>query len=169
VSQQLSGDSYKRLAFINDASKRHWRLLIDDVSNPDMYSQIGIWWPGPYLEPSMALAPSYKEGPDELSVVTEADQGAGFVDLKDRPWRFDGRFRLLPAADKASFELMAATIRVGITFWFSLDAEHQPLRSYYGRLVSPLEYSAPEFVTGDDDISALERFNIPIAFREERG
>jgi len=132
ASQALPGDDRVRVAYFDAVTYRHWRLLIDDVGNPNGYTAGGVVYLGAYLEPSRAHRQGFEVDREEHSELTFGDHGAHFLDEKPsrRVWKLD--FNLMPEADRAGFEEMANHVRRGRCFFMALDPRHHPVETHYG-------------------------------------
>lgn len=68
--------------YFAEQTYRYARLLIEDVSNEDGYSEVGVWYLGTYLEPDKNFLDGFQLNPEDLSVVSTGVMGSHFTDLK---------------------------------------------------------------------------------------
>lgn len=120
-SQVLAGDTNIRLAFFSDPNRRYLRLLINDVQNALGYSEVGIWFAGPYTQPAVNYAISFGKKWDELSEVTVSIAGAHFQDEKPRRPTWEIQWSGVPEADRAAVAAAFALIPRGRCFFFCFD------------------------------------------------
>ena len=82
VEDELAGNSTVRLVYRAAASKRYWRLLIDDVSTNTLgYSEIGVWFAGSYSD-STKNYQAYGRKWQNLSTLSIAISGAHKRDVR---------------------------------------------------------------------------------------
>lgn len=86
LAQSLTGDATIRGAFFASASPRYLALLVDDRANTAGYSEVGIWYAGPYSEPGVNYSIGVTTEYDDLSSVQVAISGPQFAAKRqDRP------------------------------------------------------------------------------------
>ena len=122
VSDVLAGDASIRIAFRASASKQFWRLLINDCGNSLGYSEVGIWFAGPYTQPTVSYAIGFTKAWEELSDVTVAISGAHFQDEKARRPTWGLQWSEVGEADRAALAAAFALVPKGRCFFFSFDA-----------------------------------------------
>lgn len=123
TSLSLTGtNATVRLAYQNSASRRWWRLVIDDVQNPVGYSELGIWYVGGWVAPSFCHSDSFAKSLDELSVIGYGTHGSHMVDDRPQRWAFSLPWSEVPEADRTLFELLATTLKVGQNFTLQFDS-----------------------------------------------
>jgi hypothetical protein len=133
-SQVLTGTDV-RAALISTQTRRYWRFLIDDVQNPDGFSQVGV----PFVGTWVALA-KFRTQPvderDELSQIAFALDGAHFQ--TERPTRRGWELEfIIPDTDKvATWEPFAAAVKVGRNFFFAFTSEQSARYVYLDRGLS---------------------------------
>ncbi len=137
-SQALTGDAAQRSAYFASSSLRWRRLIINDVQNSAGYSEIGVWFVGPYLQPQ-GYANTFKPGYEDLSAVTYGTYGASHLDERPQFNTFALMWRNLSDADDASFETFRVAVPVGARFFLALDAVVTPTRLFYVSCVRPLD------------------------------
>jgi hypothetical protein len=135
VNQALAGDAAVRIAFISTQTLRYWRLVIDDPGNALGYGEVGIWFAGPYTQPSVSYAIGFTKKWEELSEVTVAISGAHFQDEKARRPTWGLAWSEIVEADRAALAAAFALVPVGRCFFFSFDAVTTPTDTEYGFLV----------------------------------
>lgn len=120
-----------RILFFTEQQKRFWRLVIDDRTNADGYSEVGIWYLGSYFQPNKQHLGGFQATREELSQIGLSDHGAAFFD--DRPtlkgWSL--QFRPVIATDKTQFETMLDYVKTSRPFFLALDASDNPDSTYY--------------------------------------
>ena len=82
-------DSKFILWYLSSASKRYWRIVITDDSNPDAYLEIGRVFLGAYFEPSTGARQGLTINKRDLSEVIKNMQGTPYSNLKDKIWIYD--------------------------------------------------------------------------------
>jgi len=75
--------------YSTSSSKRYWRVLIEDASNPDGYIEIGRIFLGAYFEPSAGVEQGININKKDLSEVVKNMQGTPYANLKDKVWGFN--------------------------------------------------------------------------------
>jgi len=135
VNQVLAGDAAIRIAFIGTQTLRYWRLVIDDPGNALGYGEVGIWFAGPYTQPSVSYAIGFTKKWEELSEVTVAISGAHFQDEKARRPTWGLNWSEIVEADRAALAAAFALVPAGRCFLFSFDAVTTPTDTEYGFLV----------------------------------
>ncbi len=140
-SQVLSGDASIRIAFFSDPNRRYLRLLITDVQNALGYSEIGVWFAGPYTEPAKGFAQGWGKAPESLNEVTVAISGAHFLDLKtERPIWTPIRWNARTAAARDALMTAFGTVPKGSNFFFAFDAVDNPTTTEYVWLSEAVSY-----------------------------
>ena len=120
VSDVLAGDATIRIVFRASASKRYWRLLINDVSTNALgYSEVGIWFAGPYTQPSISYGIGFEKHWEELSQIAVAMGGAHFQDERPRRPVWALSWLEAPEADRASLAAAFALVPAGKCFFIS--------------------------------------------------
>lgn len=157
VDQALSGDASIRIAFLGSLqSYRYWRLRIEDVQNTLGYSEVGVWFAGPYTQPTVSYAIGFTKSWEELSEVTVAISGAHFQDEKARRPSWGLQWSEAPEADRAALAAAFALVPKGRCFFFSFDAVTTPTDTEYvfvpegvaERLTSGLYFDIPVALAG---------------------
>lgn len=134
VNQALAGDAAIRIAYIATQTLRYWRLLIDDSGNALGYGEVGIWFAGPYTQPTVSYAVGFTKQWEELSDVTVAISGAHFQDEKSRRPTWGLQWSEVVEADRAALAAAFALVPKGRCFFLSFDAVTTPTETEYGFL-----------------------------------
>lgn len=133
VNQVLTGDSDIRIAFLAAQTLRYWALLVDDVANTAGYNEVGIWYAGPYDEPSFNYSIDLVDEFDELSGVEVAIGGAQFQEARADREIFTLHWEELLDADKTSFLAIKDATTKGKNFFVALyPANAAPYGAVYG-------------------------------------
>ncbi len=133
-SQVLSGDASIRIAFFSDPNRRYLRLLITDVQNALGYGEVGVWFAGPYTQPTVSYGIGFTKTWEELSEITVAISGAHFQDEKARRPSWGLQWLEVLEADRAALAAACALVPKGRCFFFSFDAVTTPTDTEYGFL-----------------------------------
>lgn len=161
-SQALSGNTRIVINYFSaDQTYRWWEFLIDDVANPAAYSQIGVSYIGSYFQPGRAVKQGYSDKIEDLSTITESDQGALFQDRKPSRHVIDVVFPRLRVTDRNAFDSMSDFLGIGRPLFLSLDPQNTPEETRYVALAAPFEY---EQSVGDG--SPPDRWTIHALFKE---
>jgi hypothetical protein len=136
VNQVLAGDANIRIAYIATQTLRYWRLAIEDTGNALGYGEVGIWFAGPYTQPTVSYAIGFTKEWEELSEVTVAIGGAHFQDQKARRPTWSLSWVEVAEADRAALAAAFALVPVGRCFFFSFDAVTTPTDTEYGYLAN---------------------------------
>jgi hypothetical protein len=135
VTQALAGDASIRIAFLGaDQTYRYWRLLIDDCGNALGYGEVGIWYAGPYVQPTISYAVGLTKGWEELSGVATTPSGAHWQDERPRRPVWAIAWSQVPEADRATLAAAFALVPRGRCFFFAFDAVTTPTNTEYGFL-----------------------------------
>jgi hypothetical protein len=151
VNQALAGDAAIRIAFIGTQTLRYWRLLIDDCGNVLGYGEVGVWFTGPYTQPSISYAVGFEKRWEELSSVGVAPSGAHWQDERPRRPVWSLRWSEAPEADRAALAAAFALVPRGKCWFLAFDAVTTPTATEYGwiadgvgeMLTSGLYYDVP--------------------------
>jgi len=121
VDQALSGDGDIRAAYISTQTLRYWRLLIDGVENDATYTEVGVWYAGPYVEPTVCYSVGLRKNYEQLSDVLVGISGAHFQD--ERPQRpvWSMRWNELESADRVALHDALYAVPRGAAFFFGFD------------------------------------------------
>lgn len=133
VSDVLTGDSTIRLAYRASASKRYWRLLIDDVStNTAGFTELGVWFVGAYVEPGVNYSVNFTKLPQPLSTVVRAIGGSVRRDARPSYWVYSMSWLEVPEADRAKLAAWVAACPVGEPFFLAFDPTNAATDVVYG-------------------------------------
>jgi len=127
VSQVLAGDAILRSAYFASATKQWWRVLIEDVQSSLGYSEVGIWYPSPYLSLT-SFAPELTDEREELSDIGYAVNGAHFQTERQTRRSWELMFHNRSAADKAALIAILDAVKVGRNFFFDFDSANPQIR-----------------------------------------
>jgi len=153
-SQVLSGDANIRIAFLSASySPRYLGLLIEDVQNSLGYSEVGIWFAGPYTQPTVSYAVGFTKAWEELSEVSIAYSGAHFQDEKARRPTWGVSWAEVGEADRAALAAAFALVPAGRCFFFAFDAVTTPADTEY--------VFVPEGVS--EQLTSGLYFNVPVS------
>jgi hypothetical protein len=132
LTQALAGDATIRVAFLGSLQTfRWWRLLIEDVQNPLGYSEVGIWYAGPYVQPTVTYAAGFAKRWNELSEVSVGISGAHFQDERPRQAAWALQWIEIPEADRATMAAAFALVPRGRNFFFAFDPVGTPTATEY--------------------------------------
>ena len=129
----LSGDANIRIAFIS-RTFRYWCLAINDCGNALGYGEVGIWYVGPYVQPTISYAVGLTKGWEELSGVATTPSGAHWQDERPRRPVWAIAWSQVPEADRATLAAAFALVPRGRCFFFAFDAVTTPTNTEYGFL-----------------------------------
>jgi hypothetical protein len=121
-TQNLSGDATVRIGYFSVQTLRYWRLLIDDCNNTAGYSEVGIWFAGPYSQPSVTYVEGLPKTYQELSEINYAVGGAHFQAMRARRRGWSPQWIEVVEADRVLIEACAAAMPAGKCFFFALQA-----------------------------------------------
>lgn len=82
TSQTLTGNpaDNPRVFFFGGDVKAWWRLLIEDVQNPDGYVEFGIVYLGQYFSPSINVSADLADEVEDFTAVESGIDGTHFID-----------------------------------------------------------------------------------------
>jgi hypothetical protein len=133
VSDVLAGDSTIRLAYRASASKRYWRLLVNDVStNTAGFTELGVWFVGAYSEPSVNHSVDFTKTPQPLSTVVRAIGGSVRRDERPSFWVYEMSWLEVPEADRAQLAAWVAACPPGAPFFLAFDPTNAATSVVYG-------------------------------------
>ncbi len=151
-SQVLAGDANIRIAFFADPNRRYLRLLVNDVQNTLGYSEVGIWFAGPYTQPTVSYSVGFTKTWEELSEVTIAVNGAHFQDEKARRPSWSLSWAEVGESDRAALAAAFALVPKGRNFFLSFDAVTTPTDTEYGFLAEGVS----------EELTSGLYFNVPV-------
>jgi len=151
VDEELAGDSDIRAAYFTEQSLRWWRLVIDDVSsNTAGYSEVGVWFAGPYTEPTVCYSIGMIKRYDQLSRVSVAISGAHFQDEGPQRPVWSLIWAELESADRTALQAALFAVPRGKAFFFGFDSTDATDTEYVWlaegfseELTSALSYDIP--------------------------
>jgi hypothetical protein len=132
VTKALVGDANIRLLYYSTESYRYWVLEINNTTDTDGYTELGIWFLGTYTQLAQASY-AMDEGADldEYSSIMLSDTGSHFTDDKPQARRWELSWTTINEADRVLLQGIATTCPKGKPFIFSLDAAVTPTSTYY--------------------------------------
>jgi hypothetical protein len=151
-SQALAGDTNIRIAFFSDPNRRYLRLLINDVQNVLGYGEVGVWFAGPYTQPTVSYSIGFTKIWEELSEVTVAISGAHFQDEKARRPSWGLAWSEVGESDRAALAAAFALVPKGRCFFLSFDAVTTPTDTEYGFLTEGVS----------EELTSGLYFNVPV-------
>lgn len=123
VDEAMAGDADIRIDYFTQQSLRYWRLFVDDVSsNTNGYSEVGIWFAGPYTEPTVCYAIGFTKSWEQLSEVSVAIGGAHFQDERAQRPVWSLRWAELEEADRSALSAALQLAPRGTSFFFTFDS-----------------------------------------------
>lgn len=132
-----ANDPTKRLTFISETFQ-YWRFLIEDQANAAGFSQLGAAALGPFETFERAFALNVDDGVENLSIITSADEGDIFTDIKPQREVFQYRFREVSDADRDQWLAVRRQLTVGRHFFYARDPLNFPLtETRYGYIRQP--------------------------------
>lgn len=140
TTQTLTGDSSIYIKyFASTETFQYWRFVINDVTNPDGFTEVGIPYIGDYSEPGSGFSTPFTEQFMELSHVGIADHGAGFQFEKPSAKHLRLRWPGLNDNEKAKIVAAADFLKVGRPFFFSIDPQNDPTDTLYVRMTGGIQ------------------------------
>lgn len=141
---------------------RFWRLLIDDVHNPNGYVEIGSIFLGDYFTPSQGAARFPFEGDYvDNSITIFSEGGQSFSDVREQTERFSFQISNMTIAEKESMDSVFRAVGTSQPFFISMD----PL-NVFSTLTNYIRYVkfevAPKYTLGNPGL-----FECSIQLREE--
>jgi hypothetical protein len=130
-SAALPGDAAVRILYFTDKAYRYWRLLIDDRTNEAGYVEAGIWFVGPYTEPSRGITPGISFIREEMGQVGYGDHGATFFDERPTAPGFIFNITHMSSTDKTAIDAMLNHVKRSRCFLFSRQATGDTTLTYY--------------------------------------
>ena len=120
-SQALSGTGALRIFNMSAETYRWWRILIEDTTNTDGYSAIGIASGGAYFQPARGVREGFANTSKNLSEIVANDSGGIIQNTKGDQRFFAGSYEALSSSDETSFATFQSAVGVGGAFVFALD------------------------------------------------
>lgn len=127
-----------RSLFFSDQTYQWWRFEFRDVTNQVGFTQIGLVHLGDYFQPTRAFAVNHTVNRDELTDIQEADQGAGFQDLKASAKVWLINFPGVTDNDVSSFDTMQDNRKIGRPLFFYFDPQNTAGDGDYFHLRRPI-------------------------------
>lgn len=140
ATQTLTDRSGFRAAYFASQSHRYLAFLINDVSNSEGFSEIGIAYAGTYRASSVAFASDpYGEEGEDLSTVELAIEGAQHGDMRAETRAWSLTWHEVPDADAAIFRAFRTATPKGKCFFFDFDSGTSGADIVYGYRPSALQ------------------------------
>jgi hypothetical protein len=123
------------LVFSTPQTFAYWRLVIDDVQNPDGFAQLGILYLGIYTEPSVCCSESLKFTQQDFSQGANSISGSGFTSAEPDRETFGLEYSDIPDAssNETKIDALRAT-RVGLNFFFQFDSNDAATLFYVSKV-----------------------------------
>ncbi len=135
VSQAFSPNADGDLAVAWLAAQqtlRYWRLVIDDTRNPEGFSEMGVVYVGPFVQPTVAYAVGWTKSSEPLSEISVTPSGAHWVNSRpQRPTWSPMGWAEVPEATRAALMGAFDLVPVGTNFFFAFDASGSPTKVEY--------------------------------------
>lgn len=163
IYQSMPDPTYPvQAAFFSPSSSRYLRLVIKDVQNQDGFSELGVWFAGPYFQPSRSMAQGYQNKKNDLSEVVQGDTGVLYQNRRTSKEAFSFTTKRISRASMLEWRGMLEDIGIGGCFFLALDPDNYPYQStFYGALVD-----SGTSTHGVGDGTPPERFTITFSFQE---
>jgi len=140
TTQTLAGNSSIYIKyFAATQTYQYWRYVINDVTNPDGFVEVGIPYIGDYSEPGSGFSTPFTEQLMELSHIGVADHGASFQFEKPSAKHYRLRWPGLSDNEKAKITTAADFLKVGRPFFFSFDPQNTATDTLYVRLTGGIQ------------------------------
>lgn len=119
---------------------RFWRIIINDVQNPDGFNEMGVPYLGQFHEPPNGFAAAFVQNRVELTSVAFAEQGANFQHVRNTAFRYPLNWLGIPTGpDKDKFEEFAKLVKVGRPFFVALEPLVDIQETKYVMLEKPMK------------------------------
>lgn len=172
IDFQLGGNELQRIARRSTTyARRYLRLVIEDPTNEDGLSEVGILWAGPLLVPDQDFTAGGTDSSDPKDVVSETEYGAVVGELRPAPHVFDGAANQLSNAERDDLQEMqdyAGLVRPILFMRDATDSRRLISMTWYMRLNSPLNFAPSEGVNDASDITNPfpMTWSVAVALRE---
>lgn len=121
-SQTLSATDDPRVEFFSVVKTfAWWRFVVEDVSNPAGYFELGILFLGEYDRPSINTTDDLADEGEDFSSVETGLVGTHFVDRQRSRARWSIEFSTMESIDRAIFEHLIDVRGVGQNFFLVWD------------------------------------------------
>lgn len=138
VLSSINDEVTTRHLFFAEQTYQWWRFLFDDVQNPIGFLEVGLLHFSDYFQPTVAHAVDQQVDREELTDIQEADQGAGFQNLKAKAEIWALTFLGMTQNDVDSFETMQNNRRIGRPLFFFFDPQNDDTDGDYFHLSIPI-------------------------------
>ena len=137
-------------------SYRWIRILFENTTSANAYTELGVAFIGSYLVPANSIAPGVNTVRIDPSEIIVSVEGQETVQQRAKFFEVSGQFQVQGDSDRDNFITMNETIGSSVPFFFAVD--HADLdQTYYGRFSIPLS-----------TVHAEGLWSIPFGFRESR-
>lgn len=139
-------DYVKGIEFITATSAyRWWRVVIDDVQNPDAFTEMGVPYIGDAYEPSNGYSAAFTENREELTSVDIAEEGASFQHVRATRFAYPLQWLGIPVAEKPRWESFADLVKIGRPFFLAFFPTVDIQDTLYMMLERPMQsvFQAP--------------------------
>lgn len=132
-----SSPSYSQVLTYNDAviylsdalglhteALRYWRLLIEDLDNPNGYVEVGSLYLGDFYAPTRGCAQfPFGISPVDRTDTVFSEGGQTYSDIREKTTRFSISWNALTKEEKEEFENFFEQVGTGIPFFISMDSD----------------------------------------------
>lgn len=123
VDEDLSGGDELRGKYLSAVQTlRYWRLVIDGVEVDASYAELGVWYLGPIVAPTVCDAIGRSFRPEQLSEVQVAISGAHFQDERAQRKLWGLAWRELEETDRSNLYTALWAVPRGTAFFFGWDS-----------------------------------------------
>lgn len=117
---------------------RYWRLLIDDLDNPNGYVEVGSVYLGDTYAPTQGIAQfPFQTSPVDRTVTVFSEGGQTFSDIREKTQEFSLSWAHLTKDECERFISIFEDVGTGVPFFMILDNDSvfSSSRNYYTRFV----------------------------------
>jgi hypothetical protein len=118
-----------RIVFFASQTKRYLRLVIQDVQNSVGYNEVGIFFVGPYAQPTILESINFVEYYEPLSEIIYAIGGSHDQVRRDRRLVYTLNWEDIEQANIDIFKALNLAMPMGASFFLSLNAVDAPTTS----------------------------------------
>jgi hypothetical protein len=115
-----------RAFYFSTATYTSFRLYPVDSSNPDGYIEMGKWFLGTYVQPSINYQKGWNRSRQGRSVVTRSTNGIEHIDSRPTQRMAQFSFERATAADVAIIEALITSVTDAVPFYVVADYDHYP-------------------------------------------
>jgi hypothetical protein len=143
--------------FAAEQTQRYWRLRIADCGNSDGFAELGIWFAGPYVQPTITYSSDFVRSIEGLSDVVVTPGGAHWVNQRPMRPAWSMAWSEIPEADRALLAGVLEAAPKGECLFISFDAVTTPLYTEYVWLANGWQEGLTAGAYFDVKIPALYR------------